>query len=104
MRTKLDENRRKTFDHLIEHQENTKERFDKNTCQCQLQIGYLVLLWDKRREDLGKHGKFEILWLGPYQITNIAGPNAFCLSHLDGEKSPLPVNEKELKRYFSNVV
>ena len=55
----LDENRRKTFDHLIEHQEKIKERFDKKTRQCQLLIGDLVLLWDKRREDPGKHGKFD---------------------------------------------
>ena len=34
----LDENRRKTFDHLIEHQENIKEQFDKKTLQRQLQI------------------------------------------------------------------
>ena len=94
----LDENRQRTFDHLIEHQGKAKEKFDKKTRQRQLQIG------DRRREDPGKHGKFDSLWLGPYQITDIVGPNAFHLSHLDGEKIPLPVNEKALKMYFSNVV
>ena len=94
----------KSFGHLIEYQDKVKEKFDKRTRQRQLQIGDLILLWDKRREDPGKHGKFDNLWLGSYQITDVAGPNVFRLSHMDGEKIPLPVNGQALKRYFSNDV
>ena len=100
----LNENHRRTFDHLIEHQDKVKEKFVKNTLQRQLQIRDLVLLWDKRREDLGKHGKFDSHWLDPYQITDVAAPNAFHLSHMYGENIPLPVNGKTLKSYFSNVI
>jgi hypothetical protein len=28
----------------------------------------MVLLWDKRKEKPGKHGKFDSLWMGPYII------------------------------------
>jgi hypothetical protein len=31
-------------------------------------IGDLVLKWDARREAKGKHGKFDNLWLGPFQV------------------------------------
>ena len=100
----IDENHQKTFDHLTKHQDKVNKKIDKKACQCNLQIGDLVLLWDKRREDQGKHGKFDNFWLGPYQITDIAGPNAFSLSHMDGEIIRLPINGKALKRYFSDIV
>ena len=29
-------------------------------------IGDQVLRWDLRRENKGKHGKFDFLWKGPY--------------------------------------
>lgn len=28
-------------------------------------------MWNKKREKLGKHGKFNNLWLDPYMIENI---------------------------------
>jgi hypothetical protein len=41
-----------------------------------------------------------MLWLGPFMIEVIVGPNAFYLSHLDGEKIELLVNEKYFKPYY----
>jgi hypothetical protein len=46
----------------------------------------LVLMWDKKKEKPGKHGKFDSLWLGPYKIEDVVGENYFYLNHLDGEK------------------
>jgi hypothetical protein len=63
-------------------------------------IGDIVLLWDKGREKPGKHGKFDSLWLGPYLIREIAGPNSFHLSHLDGEPINIPRNGQQLKLFF----
>jgi len=63
-------------------------------------IGDIVLLWDKGREKPGKHDKFDSLWLGPYLIREIAGPNSFHLSHLDGEPINILRNEQQLKLFF----
>ena len=40
-------------------------------------IGDKVLKWDSRREDKGKHGKFDLLWKGPYIIYGYRVNNAF---------------------------
>jgi hypothetical protein len=63
-------------------------------------IGDTFLLWDKGREKSGKYGKFDSLWLGPYLIKKIAGPNSFHLSHLDGEPINIPRNGQHLKLFF----
>ena len=47
-------------------------------------------MWNKRNEKVGNNCKFEILWLGPYKIEGFLGNNFFYLSHLDGERVPLP--------------
>ena len=64
------------------------------------QNGDLVLRWDTRREDKGKHGKFDPLWYGPYKIIEARKNNNFMLESLDGEAVELPVNGKYLKHYF----
>jgi hypothetical protein len=38
----------------------------------------LVLKWDARNEDKGKHGKFDHLWLGPFRIVVLSWEQ--CLS------------------------
>ena len=65
-------------------QENIKKLFEKRTKACDFNIGDKVLRWDSRREDKGKHGKFDSLWQGPYIIQCTIGPNAFFLQELDG--------------------
>ena len=61
----LDESRRASLDLLLRHQESVKGTFDKLVKPRSFQIGDMVLLWDKRREKPGKHGKFDSLWRGP---------------------------------------
>ena len=43
-------------------QEKLKKMFDKITKVEDFYIGDKVLRWDSRREDKGKHGKFDFLW------------------------------------------
>jgi len=43
-------------------QEKLKKIFDKRTKAEYFYIGDKVLKWDSRREDKGKHGKFDFLW------------------------------------------
>lgn len=83
-------------------QEKIKKVFYKNTKADDFYIGDKVLKWDSRREDKGKHGKFDFLWQGPYVIYGCRGNNAFFLTNIDG--SDLlggPVNGRILKHYFS---
>ena len=96
----LDENRRKAFDHSLKSQKKIKRAFDKSSRQRDFQVRVTVLLWDKRREKPGKHGKFDSLWTGPYLIHNIVATNSFNLNYLDGERLPLPVNGQLLKLFF----
>jgi len=59
------------------------------------------LKWDKAHEEKGKHTKFQILWLGPFQIIDKIGQSTFLLQDLSGKMDSLPVNGKILKKYFS---
>ena len=43
-----------------------------------------MLKWDSRREDKGKHGKFDFLWRGPYVIYGYKGNNVFFLREIYG--------------------
>ena len=55
-----------------------------------------------KREDKGKHGKFDFLWKGPYVIYGYRGNNAFYLKEMDGSAMlDGPVNDRMLKHYYS---
>jgi len=41
--------------------------------------GNLVLKWDARIQEKGKHGKFDNIWLGPFKIHEVKGKNMFFL-------------------------
>ena len=98
----LDESRRAALDQSLKHQESMKGTFDKSARPRAFQIGDTVLLWDKRREKPGKHGKFDSLWKGPFIIRNMAGTNSFFLNTMDGEILNLPMNGQHLKPFYRN--
>ena len=75
----LQENREEVYNRAHKVQENIKKMFDKRTKASDFKIGDKVLKWDSRREDKGKHGKFDNLWKGPYIIQSVIGHNAFFL-------------------------
>ena len=83
-------------------QDKIKKIFDKKTKEDDFYIGEKVLKWDSRREEKGKHGKFDFLWKGPYFIYGYRGNNAFFLKELDGSNLPGgPINGRMLKHYYS---
>eukprot|EP00253_Pinus_taeda_P032202 PITA_32202 len=100
----LDEARRTTFGNLCKNQSNIKKSFDKSSRSRSLQVGDMVLLWDCKNEKPGKHKKFDSLWLGPYIIRDIAGPNSFHLTRLDGEPLDLPANGQMLTLFFKDDI
>jgi len=96
----LQQTREEVYNRAQKVQENIKKLFDKRTKACDFKIGEKLLKWDSRREDKGKHGKFDNLWQGPYIIQSAIGPNAFFLQDMDG--SDLfggPINGRMLKHY-----
>jgi hypothetical protein len=96
----LDENRRRAYYQSCRNQKKVKRAFGKSARERDFIVGDTVLLWDKGKEKLGKHGKFDSLCLGPYVIREIAGPNSFHLNHLDGEPMNIPRNGQQLKLFF----
>ena len=75
--------------------------FDKRTKASDFKIGDKVLKWDYRREDKGKHGKFDNLWQGPYIIQSAIGHNTFFLQEMDGtDLFGGRVNGRMLKHYL----
>jgi hypothetical protein len=58
---------------------------------------YLILKLDSKREEKGKHGKFENLYLGPFQIVAIQDNNTYELVQLDDGMFGIPINGKFLK-------
>ena len=73
----LQQTREEVYIKAQQLQENIKKLFDKRTKASDFKIGDKVLKWDSRREDKGKHGKFDNLWQGPYLIQSAIGKNAF---------------------------
>ena len=59
----------------------------------------IVLRWDARKDEKGKHGKFDNLWIAPFTVIKILGNNTFVLQNLNGEEIAGPVNGCFLK-YF----
>ena len=82
-----------------------KKIFDKRTKEDDFFIGDQVLRWDSRKEDKGKHGKFDFLWQRPFVIYGYRGNNSFFLRNLDGsEIQEGPVNGRMLKHYYSSKI
>eukprot|EP00253_Pinus_taeda_P018062 PITA_18062 len=66
---KFEEEREKAKATHIHHQQLVKDSFDTTSAsQKRIEVGDLVLKWDKSHEEKGRHTKFQRLWLGPFQI------------------------------------
>jgi hypothetical protein len=49
-------------------------------------VNHLVLRWDARREEKGKHCKFDNLLFGPFRIAVVLDNNTFVLKNLDDDE------------------
>lgn len=79
-------------------QDEIKKIHDRRAQADDFQIDDLVLKWDSRNANKGKHVKFDSLWKGPYKIETFGGSNAFLLKDLIGEALPSgPINCRILK-------
>jgi len=97
----LQQTREEVFQNTFRLQENVKRIYDWKTKAGKFQIDDVVLRWDVINEDKGKHGKFENLRKGPYNIVVYRVKNAFLLKEMDGQDcSRGPVNGRLLKFYL----
>ena len=78
-----------------------KTLYDKRTVNKKFENGDLVLMWNSRIEDKGKHGKFDPIWLGRYLIENAWGKDSYIIKDMFDNILELPVHGQFLKRYFS---
>lgn len=83
-----------------DYQEKMKATFDRSTKARDLQVGDLILRWDAARQKKGQHGKFDNLWIGPFQVTEVLENNTYQLATTDGEEVGTPVNGRFLKKFF----
>ena len=60
--------RESLMDKVQKYQTKVKSVFDKRENQKLFQENDFVLCWDAKRDDHGKHGKFDNLWFGPFRI------------------------------------
>ena len=78
-----------------------KSRFDRNSKENTFSVADMVLRWDARKEQKGKHGKFDNLWFGPFLVSKVLENNTFILQSLEDEELSSPVNGRFLKHCYS---
>ena len=87
---------------IQDHHQKIKKVFDKKAKKEEFRIGDLVLKWDAPKQDKGKHGKFEALWIGPFKVSEVFSNNTYRVRDLkDQEVFNSPVNGHFLKSFFS---
>ena len=83
------------------YKDKVKFVFDKRENQKNFQVDDLVLRWDVRKQDRGKHGKFDNLWFGPFKVSVVLDNNTFLLENInDNHSVGGPVNGHFLKHFF----
>lgn len=75
----LYESRQDSLEKITNKKGKVNKCFEQDAHDHVFQKGDMVLLWDKKNEKPGKHGKFDSLWLGPCLIDEVAGNNSFFL-------------------------
>jgi hypothetical protein len=71
--------REKPFNNAKLHQYKIKKYFYRHSKEDEFKVGDLVLIWDARNKDKGKHGKFDHLWLGHFKIVACHGNNGYMI-------------------------
>lgn len=64
----LQQTREDVFQNTFKLQERIKNIYDRKAKADTFQLDDVVLKWDARNEEKGKHSKFKNLWKGPFKI------------------------------------
>ena len=97
----LQQNREKVDEKAQLYRSKIKSRFDRNIKEKTFSVGDMVLRWDARKEQKGKHGKFDNLWFGPFLVSKVLENNTLILKSLEGEELSSPVNGRFLEHFYS---
>ena len=73
----LKEKREEVYNSNQQSQNRIKKAFDKKVKEENFQIQDVVLRWEARIEEKGKHGKFENIWKGPFKVVAFHGNNTY---------------------------
>ena len=84
----LQQTREEVFKNTSKLQEKIKKIYDRKAKADRFHLDDVVLKWDARNEEKGKHGKFENLWKAPFKIATYRGQNAFLLKEMNGDDYP----------------
>eukprot|EP00253_Pinus_taeda_P024128 PITA_24128 len=96
----LQQTREEVFKNTSKLQEKIKKIYDRKEKANRFQLDDVVLKWDARNEEKGKHDKSENLWKGPFKFAAYRGQNAFLLKEMNEEDCPGgTINGRLLKRY-----
>jgi hypothetical protein len=82
----MQQTREKVLDRAHEQQQRIKQAFYKKGKKEDFQSGDLVLKWDAPKQDRGKHGKFEALWIRPFKISKKFPNNTYRLQKFEGDE------------------
>lgn len=96
----LDETRRDASAQNAKLQAQMKYLYDRKASERKFQLEEMVLLWNTRFEDKGKHGKFDPIWLGPYFIHENKGEDSYYIRELPRDILELSYHGYSLKRNF----
>jgi hypothetical protein len=75
----VQQNRVEVNERLQRYKDNMKASFDRKDKDRDFIPGDLVPKWEAKKEDTGKHGKFDPIWSGPYKISAPERKNDFLL-------------------------
>jgi hypothetical protein len=93
--------REKEKSKFIAHKKMVKRWFEKHKAkEKKFEVGDLVLKWDRGNEPMGKHLKFQNLWIIPFQVAEKIGVGMYQFQNMRGEPDALPVKYQALKQYF----
>jgi hypothetical protein len=96
----IQQNRAEVDGKLWKYQDNMQALFDKKDKDREFLLGDIVLKWDARNEDAGKHDKFDHPWFGPFRIAATEGKISFLLENLDRNILDAPINGCYLKHFM----
>jgi hypothetical protein len=96
----VQQNRVEVDERLQKYQDNMKAMFDQKSKDREFLPSEPFLKWDARKEDSGKHSKFDHIWCGTFKITTSAGKNSFLLENLNGKILNTPINGRYLKNFM----
>ena len=88
------------------YKKKVKESFEKKVKKDTFSFGDAILRWDAWKDEKGRHGKLDNLWLVPFTITKIFLNNTFVLQNLNGDEVAGPVNWwllKYLQTYWMEI-